>query len=112
MRMSVQADPSDPPMAPVGDHESLQTLVTVFGVSAEQTATIPSLGRLNYVLSTFEDSRVLQVNESPLVITFHCRLHTNVGALLELLPAVRKAITDLRVLLESNPMNDLKEGGS
>eukprot|EP00918_Siedleckia_nematoides_P084762 GHVU01186289.1.p1 GENE.GHVU01186289.1~~GHVU01186289.1.p1 ORF type:complete len:162 (+),score=38.09 GHVU01186289.1:903-1388(+) len=87
-----------------GGDDAVQQLVAVFAVCADQTAAIPALRSLNYVLSTMADSAtVLQVNEGPLVLTFYSDPGANVGALLEMLPVIRRAVSGVRSAITDNP---------
>eukprot|EP00918_Siedleckia_nematoides_P084766 GHVU01186294.1.p1 GENE.GHVU01186294.1~~GHVU01186294.1.p1 ORF type:complete len:151 (+),score=36.25 GHVU01186294.1:896-1348(+) len=76
-----------------GGDDAVQQLVAVFAVCADQTAAIPALRSLNYVL----------VNEGPLVLTFYSDPGANVGALLEMLPVIRRAVSGVRSAITDNP---------
>lgn len=86
-----------------------QALTTLFSSSNDQTSKIGYIGKINYILSFYEEGLVLQVNLAPLVLTFHADIDTNTGEILDLLPLIRQALEELRQAVEENTIKPLQE---
>eukprot|EP00921_Rhytidocystis_pertsovi_P012416 GHVQ01020173.1.p1 GENE.GHVQ01020173.1~~GHVQ01020173.1.p1 ORF type:complete len:101 (+),score=8.11 GHVQ01020173.1:1069-1371(+) len=79
-----------------------QALTSVFTSSNEQMRKVSYIGKVNYVVSFYEEGMVLQVNNSPLVVTFHADLDSNTGEILELWPAVEAALGNIKRTVAHN----------
>eukprot|EP00922_Rhytidocystis_sp_ex-Travisia-forbesii_P020585 GHVS01030261.1.p1 GENE.GHVS01030261.1~~GHVS01030261.1.p1 ORF type:complete len:154 (+),score=33.18 GHVS01030261.1:156-617(+) len=78
-----------------------QALTTVFSSSNDQTSKLAYIGKINYVLSLYDEGLVLQVNAAPLVLTFHADVDTNTGEILELLSPMVEALEGMRRAVEA-----------
>eukprot|EP00920_Eleutheroschizon_duboscqi_P021084 GHVT01049656.1.p1 GENE.GHVT01049656.1~~GHVT01049656.1.p1 ORF type:complete len:162 (+),score=2.67 GHVT01049656.1:1137-1622(+) len=83
----------------MGDPRLDTSLITVCATTCEQTEKVKALGKMNHILSFYEEGIILQVNVAPLIVTFHADLATNTGELLEMIPSCRAALEGVRQLV-------------
>ncbi|KAF8821275.1 putative Ragulator complex protein LAMTOR3-A [Cardiosporidium cionae] len=76
---------------------------TAFAIHLEQTEKMQFLGDLKYVLACQSNGYLLQLNVSPLIVTFYANEKVNIGELLEILPACKAALEVVRTAVESIP---------